>query len=145
MTHAQNRRATAGYPVLGFFQKCSRFIYPKYILYRGYLSKKKIWSHGTTLGSLGGLIWRGNIVGIFFCFFNAQNMCLYGLYPEIIVIGAMVSKLDSSSLSQYTARPVGGRWNVILCKIDRNIIGNKPTKKFCSSFKTEAAPVTLRN
>ena len=143
MTHAQNRRATAGYPVLGFFQKCSRFICPKYILYSGFLSKKKIWSHGTTLGSLGGLIWRGNIVGIFSAFFMLK-IGLYDLYPEVIVIGATVSKLDSSSLCQNTARPAGGRWKVILCKIDRNIIRNKHTKKFCTIFKTETAPVTLR-
>ena len=60
-------------------------------------------------------------------------------------MGDILSKLDSSRLGQNNARPAGGRGNVILCRIDPNIIGNMPTKKFCSNFKTEAAPATLRN
>ena len=145
MTHAQNRRTTAGYPVLGFFQKCSRFICPKYIIYRDFLSKKKSWSHGTTLGWLGGLISRGNIVRIFFYFHIAQNRSIWPISRGHSHRCYSFKVRQQRSLCQSTARPAGGRWNVILCKIDRNIIGNKPTKKFCSSFKTEAAPVTLRN
>ena len=99
-----------------------------------------------------GLLWghwgasfEEEILWALFSAFLMLKIGLYDLYPEVIVIGAMVSKLDSSSLSQYTARPVNRRLNFIQCKIDPNFIGNKPTKKFCSSFKTEAAPVTLRN
>ena len=43
-------RCAAGFPDFALFGKCPRFICPKYIVYRGFLSKKKSWSHGTTLG-----------------------------------------------------------------------------------------------
>jgi len=70
-------------------------------------------------------------------------MGMYDLYLKVIVIGDIVSKVKSSSLGQNNATPVGGRCKLILCKIDRNIIRNKHTKKFCSTFKTEAAPATF--
>ena len=63
-----------------------------------------------------GLLWghwgasfEEEILWAYFSAFLMLRICLYGLYPEVIVIGAMVSKLDSSSLNQYTARHVGGR------------------------------------
>ena len=34
---------------------------------------------------------------------------LYDLYSKVIVIGAIVSKLDRGSLGKNTARPAGGR------------------------------------
>ena len=63
-----------------------------------------------------GLLWghwgasfEEKILWAYFSAFLMLRIGLYDLYPEVIVIGAMVSKLDSSSLSQNTARPVGGR------------------------------------
>ena len=73
-------RCAAGFPVFAFFWKCPRFICPKYIVYRGLLSKKKSWSHGTTLGWLGGLILRGNVVGIIFFFYIAQNRSIWPIF-----------------------------------------------------------------
>ena len=70
-------RCAAGFPVLGLFWKCPRFVCLKNIIYRGLFSKKKIWSLGTTLGWLGGLISRGNIVRIFFYFNIAQNRSIW--------------------------------------------------------------------
>ena len=67
-------RCAAGFPVFAFFWKCPRFICPKYIVYRGLLSKKKSWSHGTTLGRPGGPLSRGFIQKKFCFFFHAQNM-----------------------------------------------------------------------
>ena len=66
-------RCAAGFPDFALFGKCPRFICRKSTIYKGLLSKKKSWSHGTTLGWLGGLISRGNIVRIFFYFHIAQN------------------------------------------------------------------------
>ena len=34
---------------------------------------------------------------------------VYDLYSKVIVMGGILSKLDSSSLGQNTARPVGRR------------------------------------
>ena len=73
-------RCAAGFPVLGLFWKCSRFVCLKYIIYRGLFSKKKIWSLGTTLGWRGGLILRGNIVRISFYFNIAQNRSIWPIF-----------------------------------------------------------------
>ena len=54
-------------------------------------------------------------------------------------------KLEVCSSGPKSARPVGGRRMVILRKIDANTMGYWHTKKFCSSFKTEAAPAISRN
>ena len=64
------------------------------------------------MGLLWGLWGASFEEEILWALFSASLMLkigLYELYPEDIVIGAIVSKLDSSSLCQYTARPVGGR------------------------------------
>ena len=74
MTPAQNRRSAAGFPDLGIFGKCPRFICRKSTIYKGLLSKKKSWSHGTTLGWLGDPISKGFMQKNFCYFFNAQNM-----------------------------------------------------------------------
>ena len=67
-------RCAPGFPVLGLFWKCPRFVCLKNIIYRELFSKKKIWSLGTTLGWLGGPISRGFMQIIFCYFFNVQNM-----------------------------------------------------------------------
>ena len=63
-----------------------------------------------------GLLWghwgasfKEEILWALFSAFLMLKIGLYDLYPEVIVIGAIVSKLDSSSLCQNTARPAGGR------------------------------------
>ena len=60
-------------------------------------------------------------------------------------MGGILLKLEVCSLSPKSARPVRGRRMVIIRKIDANIMGYKHTKKFCSSFKTGAAPAISRN
>ena len=67
-------RCAAGFPVLGLFWKCSRFVCLKYIIYRALFSKKKNWSLGTTLGWLWGPISRDFMQKKFCNFFNHQNM-----------------------------------------------------------------------
>ena len=67
-------RCAAGFPDFALFGKCPRFICRKSTIYKGLLSKKKSWSHGTTLGWLGGPISRGFMQKNFCYFFNAQNM-----------------------------------------------------------------------
>ena len=67
-------RCAAGFPVLGLFWKCPRFVCLKNIIYRGLFSKKKIWSLGTTLGWLWGPISRDFMQKNFCNFFNYQNM-----------------------------------------------------------------------
>ena len=64
------------------------------------------------MGLLWGLWGASFEEEILWALFSASLMLkigLYELYPEDIVIGAIVSKLDSSSLCQNTARPAGGR------------------------------------
>ena len=63
-----------------------------------------------------GLLWghwgasfEEEILWAVFSTFFMLKIGLYDLYPEVIVIGATVSKLDSSSLCQSTARPAGRR------------------------------------
>ena len=63
-----------------------------------------------------GLLWghwgasfEEEILWALFSAFLMLKIGLYDLYPEVIVIGAIVSKLDSSSLCQNIARPAGGR------------------------------------
>ena len=73
-------RCAAGFPDFALFGKCPRFICRKSTIYKGLLSKKKTWSHGTTLGWLGGLIWRGNIIRIFFYFHIAQNGYIWPIF-----------------------------------------------------------------
>ena len=77
-------------------------------MYKGFLSKEKFDPMGLLWGHWGASF-EEEILWAYFSAFLMLRICLYGLYSEVIVIGAMVSKLDSSSLSQYTARPVGGR------------------------------------
>ena len=67
-------RCAAGFPDFALFGKSPRFICRKSTIYKGLLSKKKSWSHGTTLGWLGGPISRGFMQIILCYFFNVQNM-----------------------------------------------------------------------
>ena len=41
--------------------------------------------------------------------FLMLKICPNGIYLKVMAIGAIVSKLESSSLGQNIARPVGGR------------------------------------
>ena len=102
-------RCAAGFPDFALFGKCPRFICRKSTICKGLLSKKKSWSHGTTMGWLGGPISRGFMQIIFCYFFNVQNMPKWHIFKKVMAIGAIVSKLESSSLGQNIARPVGGR------------------------------------
>ena len=63
-----------------------------------------------------GLLWGGwgaSFGGVVkYDFFSTSILLkigLYDLYLKAIVVGAIVSKLESSSLGQNTARPAGGR------------------------------------
>ena len=57
--------------------------------------------------------WGASFEGVIWCkFFSASRMLqigLYDLYSKVMAIGAIVPKINSSSLDQNTARPVGGR------------------------------------
>ena len=44
-----------------------------------------------------------------FATFSMLKICPNGIYLKVMAIGAIVSKLESSSLGQNIARPVGGR------------------------------------
>ena len=63
-----------------------------------------------------GLLWghwgasfKEEILWALFSAFLMLKIGLYDLYSKAIVIGGILSKLDSSSLGQNTARPADGR------------------------------------
>ena len=63
-----------------------------------------------------GLLWGGwgapfqeVLCKLFFATFLMFKICPNGIYLKVMAIGAVVSKLESSSLGQNIARPVGGR------------------------------------
>ena len=63
-----------------------------------------------------GLLWGGwgalfqeVLCKKIFATFLMLKICPNGIYLKVMAIGALVSKLESSSLGQNIARPVGGR------------------------------------
>ena len=61
----------------------------------------------------------------FFSAFKMLKIGLYDLYSKVIVIGAIVSKLESSSLGQimyYVSMPLGGRLGKKCLPIDSGLL-----------------------
>ena len=136
-------RARPVFRILAFFRNLPG-PYVQILVYIDHFPRrKKFGPMGLLWGTLGAPF-HHLLQYIFNFWFRLLKIGPYNPYSKDVVVGSITCNLESCCCRPNSSWPVHGGQVIILCQIHPNIMGNMPTKKFCYSFKTQAAPAIFR-